>query len=282
MLEFLQEKLEGVFKNLRGYGKLSESNVAEAVREVRMALLAADVHYQIAKDLCEEVRKKCLGEEVLRSIQPGQQFVKIFHDELIALFSGADPEITEERPLRLLLCGLNGAGKTTTAAKLALFFKRRHNRVALVAGDLTRPAAMQQLQTLGKGLDVPVYCWPEEKNPVKVVTRARDQAEKDRIQVLIFDAAGRLDLDEALLAELQEVAAALDPQETLLVADAATGQSAVKVAQAFKAKVSLTGIVLSKFDGDARGRGRPLDAEDRRGAAEVPRRGGKAGWIGTL
>ena len=253
MLEFLQEKLEGVFKNLRGYGKLSESNVSDAVREVRMALLAADVHYQIAKELCDEVKRKCLGEEVLRSIQPGQQFVKIFHDELIALLAGGDRELSAERPLRLLLCGLNGAGKTTTAAKLGLFFKRAHNRVALVAGDLTRPAAMQQLQTLGKSLDIPVYCWPEEKSPAKVVARARKQAEEDRIQVLIFDAAGRLDLDEALLAELQEVAAALEPQETLLVADAATGQSAVKVAQAFQERVPLTGIVLSKFDGDARG-----------------------------
>src|SRR5262249_13312277 len=161
---------------------------------------------------------------------------------------GGEREVSDERPLRLLLCGLNGAGKTTSAAKLGLFFKRGHNRVALVAGDLTRPAAMQQLQTLGKSLDIPGYCWPEVNSPAKVVAKARQQAEADRIQVLIFDAAGRLDLDESLLAELQEVATALQPQETLLVADAATGQSAVKVAQAFQARVSLTGIVLSKFD----------------------------------
>jgi signal recognition particle subunit SRP54 len=253
MLEFLQDKLETVFKNLRGYGKLSESNVADAVREVRLALLAADVNYQIAKDVCEEVRKQCLGEEVLKSIQPGQQFVKIFHDELVKLFAGGDLAITQDRPLRLLLCGLNGAGKTTTAAKLALWFKRQRQTVALVAGDLTRPAAILQLQTLGKQIDVPVYTFPGESDPAKVVALARAEAEKNRIQVLLFDAAGRLDLDEALLLELKQVAAALEPQETLLVADAATGQSAVKVAQAFKEHVPLTGIVLSKFDGDARG-----------------------------
>ena len=253
MLEFLQDKLETVFKNLRGYGKLSESNVADAVREVRLALLAADVNYQIAKDVCEEVRKQCLGEEVLKSIQPGQQFVKIFHDELVKLFAGGDLAIAKDRPLRLLLCGLNGAGKTTTAAKLALWFKRQRQSVALVAGDLTRPAAILQLQTLGKQIDVPVYTFPGESDPAKVVTLARAEAEKNRIQVLLFDAAGRLDLDEALLLELKQVAAALEPQETLLVADAATGQSAVKVAQAFKEHVPLTGIVLSKFDGDARG-----------------------------
>jgi len=253
MLEFLQDKLETVFKNLRGYGKLSESNVTEAVREVRLALLAADVNYQIAKELCDEVKQRCLGEEVLKSIQPGQQFVKIFHDELVKLFSDGDPALATERPLRLLLVGLNGSGKTTTAAKLGLRFKRERQSVALVAGDLTRPAAMQQLQVLGKSLDIPVYCWPEEKDPLQVVARARAQADKDRIQVLIFDAAGRLDLDQPLLDELRQVSAALAPQETILVADAATGQSAVKVAQAFKEHVALTGIVLSKFDGDARG-----------------------------
>ncbi|SDU20820.1 signal recognition particle subunit FFH/SRP54 (srp54) [Verrucomicrobium sp. GAS474] len=255
MLEFLQEKVESVVKNLRGYGKLSESNVADAVREVRLALLAADVNYQIAKDLCDEVKKKCLGEEVLKSIQPGQQFVKIFHDEMLRLFSEGNPELSSARPLRILLTGLNGAGKTTTAAKLALHFRKRvkEHRIALVAGDITRPAAVQQLQTLGKSIDIPVWFWPEEKTPADLARRARAEAEKERIAVLIFDAAGRLDLDEALLAELKEVSAIIEPQETLLVADSATGQSAVKIAQAFKEHVPLTGIVLSKFDGDARG-----------------------------
>ncbi|MDE1171961.1 MAG: signal recognition particle protein [Verrucomicrobium sp.] len=253
MLELLQEKLAGVFKSLRGYGKLSESNVSDAVREIRMALLAADVHFQVAKDLCEEVKRRAMGEEVLRSIQPGQQFVKIFHDALVDLFAEGAGEMASERPLRLLLCGLNGSGKTTTAAKLGLWFKRQRQSVALVAGDMTRPAAVQQLQILGRSLDIPVYAWTEEKDPVRIVSLARAQAEKDGVQVLLFDAAGRLDLDEGLLQELQAVAAALEPQETLLVADAATGQSAVKVAQAFKERVPLTGIVLSKFDGDARG-----------------------------
>jgi signal recognition particle subunit SRP54 len=145
-LDLLSEKLQSVFKTLRGYGKLSESNVADAVREVRLALLAADVNYQVAKDFCEEVKKKCLGQEVLRSIRPGEQFVKIVHDELVAVFSTgtADPGLTPNRPLRLLLCGLNGAGKTTTAGKLALWFKNRKQHVVLVAGDLARPAAVDQ------------------------------------------------------------------------------------------------------------------------------------------
>jgi signal recognition particle subunit SRP54 len=250
MLDLLQEKLAGIFKNLRGYGKLSESNVADALKEIRMALLAADVNYQVAKELCEEVRQRAMGQEVLSSIKPGEQFVKVFHDALVALFQEQDPAINPARPLRILLCGLNGAGKTTTAAKLGLWFKRQHQSVALVAGDVTRPAAIQQL---GKSLDIPVLTWPGEQSVERLVELARAEVAQKGIKVLIFDAAGRLDADEELLAELQAVAAKLEPQETLLVADAATGQTAGKVAQAFQARVPLTGIVLSKFDGDARG-----------------------------
>ncbi len=253
MLDLLQEKLAGIFKNLRGFGKLSESNVADAVKEIRMALLAADVNYQVAKELCEDVRKRAMGQEVLSSIKPGEQFVKVFHDALVDLFKEQEPGIHSVRPLRILLCGLNGAGKTTTAAKLGLWFKRQHQSVALVAGDVTRPAAIQQLQTLGKSLDIPVLTWPEEKSVERLVELARAEATQRGIRVLIFDAAGRLDADEELLAELQAVALKLEPQETLLVADAAAGQTAGKVAQAFQSRVALTGIVLSKFDGDARG-----------------------------
>jgi signal recognition particle subunit SRP54 len=252
-LDLLAEKLQSVFKTLRGYGKLSESNVAEAVREVRLALLAADVNYQVAKDFCEEVKKKSLGAEVLASIRPGEQFVKIVHDELIACFSSDTPEMTPNRPLRILLCGLNGAGKTTTAGKLAAFFKKRKQHVVLVAGDLARPAAIDQLQILGKQIGVTVLTFPGEKSPEVVARLAKEEVARLRAEVAIFDAAGRLDVDDSLLAELEAVGKTWEPQETLLVADAATGQTSVKVAQAFKSRVPVTGLVLSKFDADTRG-----------------------------
>jgi signal recognition particle subunit SRP54 len=252
-LDLLKEKLQSVFKTLRGYGKLSESNVADAVREVRLALLAADVNYQVAKDFCEEVKKKSLGAEVLASIRPGEQFVKIVHDELLACFSSDTTELTPNRPLRILLCGLNGAGKTTTAGKLAAWFKKKKQHVVLVAGDLARPAAIEQLQILGKQIGVTVLTFPGEKSPETVARLAREEITRLRAEVAIFDAAGRLDVDDSLLAELEAVGKAWEPQESLLVADAATGQTAVKVAQAFHARVPLTGLVLSKFDADTRG-----------------------------
>jgi signal recognition particle subunit SRP54 len=252
-LDLLKDKLQSVFKTLRGYGKLSESNVADAVREVRLALLAADVNYQVAKDFCDEVKKKSLGAEVLASIRPGEQFVKIVHDELLACFSSETTELTPNRPLRLLLCGLNGAGKTTTAGKLAAWFKKRKQHVVLVAGDLARPAAIDQLQILGQQIGVTVLTFPGEKSPAQVAKLAREEVTRLRVEVAIFDAAGRLDVDDSLLAELEAVGKAWEPQETLLVADAATGQTSVKVAQAFHSRVPLTGLVLSKFDADTRG-----------------------------
>jgi signal recognition particle subunit SRP54 len=252
-LELLTEKLQGVFKTLRGYGKLSESNVADAVREVRLALLAADVNYQVAKDFCEEVKKKSLGAEVLASIRPGEQFVKIVHDELLAIFGSDTKDLTPNRPLRILLCGLNGAGKTTTAGKLAAWFKKQKQHVVLVAGDLARPAAIEQLQILGRQIGVTVLTFPGEKSPENVAKLAREEVTRLRAEVAIFDAAGRLDVDDSLLAELEAVGKAWEPQESLLVADAATGQTSVKVAQAFHSRVPLTGLVLSKFDADTRG-----------------------------
>src|SRR5882762_5774252 len=250
--DLLSEKLQGVFKTLRGYGKLSESNVADAVREVRLALLAADVNYQVAKEFCDEVKTKALGAEVLGSIRPGEQFVKIVHDELLAIFS-SDSGITPNRPVRMLLCGLNGAGKTTTAGKLAAWYKKQKQHVVLVAGDLARPAAIEQLQILGQQVGVTVLTFPGEKSVEKVARLAREEITRLRAEVAIFDAAGRLDVDDSLLAELEAVGKAWEPQESLLVADAATGQTAVKVAQAFHARVPLTGLVLSKFDADTRG-----------------------------
>ena len=252
-LDLLKEKLQGVFKTLRGYGKLSESNVADAVREVRLALLAADVNYQVAKEFCDEVKKKSLGAEVLASIRPGEQFVKIVHDELLACFSSETTELTPNRPLRILLCGLNGAGKTTTCGKLAAWFRKSKQHVVLVAGDLARPAAIEQLQILGKQIGVTVLTFPGEKSPETVAKLAREEITRLRAEVAIFDAAGRLDVDDSLLAELEAVGKAWEPQESLLVADAATGQTAVKVAQAFHSRVPLTGLVLSKFDADTRG-----------------------------
>jgi signal recognition particle subunit SRP54 len=252
-LDLLKEKLQGVFKTLRGYGKLSESNVAEAVREVRLALLAADVNYQVAKDFCDEVKVKAMGAEVLASIRPGEQFVKIVHDELLAIFGSETTELTRNRPLRILLCGLNGAGKTTTAGKLAAYFRKTKQHVVLVAGDLARPAAIEQLQILGKQIGVTVLTFPGETSPEKVAQLAREEITRLRAEVAIFDAAGRLDVDDALLAELEAVGKAWEPQESLLVADAATGQTSVKVAQAFKSRVPVTGLVLSKFDADTRG-----------------------------
>lgn len=253
MTNLLTDKLQQVFKNLRGYGKLSESNVSDAVREVRLALLAADVNYQVAKELCDEIKLKAMGEEVLKSIKPGEQFVKIFHDELIAKFNEKQRPLISDRPMRILLCGLNGAGKTTSAAKLAAFFKKNREDVVLVAGDLKRPAAIQQLKTLGEQIQVPVLSYPEETSVQRVAERAQEDAKKLFAKILIFDAAGRLDVDTDLLNELEEVAKVWNPQETLLVADAATGQTAVKVAQAFQSKVPLTGVILSKYDADARG-----------------------------
>ena len=251
--ELLQEKLQSVFKTLRGYGKLSESNVADAVREVRLALLAADVNYQVAKEFCDEVKTKCMGQDVLASIRPGEQFVKIVHDELITMFGGESKELAQARPLRILLCGLNGAGKTTTAGKLANWFKGRKQHVVLVAGDLARPAAIEQLQILGKQIGVTVLVFPGEKSPEQVAWLAREEIVRLRAEVAIFDAAGRLDVDDSLLAELEAVGKAWEPQENLLVADAATGQAALKVAQAFQSRVPVTGLILSKFDADTRG-----------------------------
>ncbi len=250
----LTEKLQSVFKKLRGYGKLNESNVSDAVREVRRALLAADVNYQVAKEFCAEVKEKAMGEEVLRSIKPGDQFVKIVNDELIARFGNKDNDISSDRPLRLMLVGLNGAGKTTTAAKLALHFKKKLKEdVLLVAGDLARPAAIDQLEALGKQINVPVLAFRGEKDVAKVAKEAAAEAERLRARITIFDSAGRLDVDDTLLEELEQVGKVWQPQETLLVADAATGQAAVSVAEAFASRVQVTGLVLSKFDADVRG-----------------------------
>jgi signal recognition particle subunit SRP54 len=272
MFPQLSDKLQEIFKDLRGHGVISESNVDAALRQVRMALLEADVDFQVARKFIARVKEKALGESVLRSITPGQQIIRIFHNELTGLLGGDAESLRLEDETRILIVGLNGSGKTTSAAKLALLLKKQGQMPALVACDLQRPAAVEQLSTLGKQIDLPVYVpEPGEKNLQRVaaaamaqfggrsssdaslnVTTARGPAEA-RPSMQIFDTAGRQEIDEALMIELKALKEFLQPQEILLVVDAATGQQAVSVARGFDAALSITGIILTKLDGDARG-----------------------------
>jgi signal recognition particle subunit SRP54 len=255
MFPQLSDKLQEIFKDLRGHGVISESNVDAALRQVRMALLEADVDFQVARKFIARVKEKALGETVLRSITPGQQIVKIFHDELTVLLGGDAEPLRLEGETRILIVGLNGSGKTTSAGKLALLLKKQGGMPSLVACDLQRPAAIQQLATLGKQIDVPVLVpSPGEKNVLRVAAAALEKARTtDASIVQIFDTAGRQEIDEALMDELIALKEFLQPHEILLVADAATGQQAVSVASGFDAALSITGIILTKIDGDARG-----------------------------
>ncbi len=254
MLSLLQEKLESAFKKLRGHGKISEANVSDAMREIRMGLLEADVDFKVAKDLCEAVRTKAVGEEVLRTVSPAQQIVKIFHDELTALLGGGAAELDIAPPERILIAGLNGAGKTTTSAKLAAFLKKQGKRPLLIACDVFRPAAVKQLVVLGESIGVPVYQPTEgEKDAVKVARQALEWVKEQGGGIAIFDTAGRQEVDEELLKELVKIRDVIDPREVLLVADAATGQQAVSVAKTFKEAIGVTGLIMTKLDGDARG-----------------------------
>jgi len=255
MFPQLSDKLQEVFKELRGHGVVSESNIDTALRHVRMALLEADVDFQIARQFIARLKEKALGEAVLRSITPGQQIVKIFHDELTVLLGGDAEPLRLEHNTRILIVGLNGSGKTTSAAKLALLLKKQDRKPMLVACDLQRPAAIEQLATLGAQIEVRVHV-PEvgERNVRRVAAAALDWAQTSAAaNVQIFDTAGRQEIDEALMQELKELKEFLQPQEILLVVDAATGQQAVSVAGGFDAALSITGIILTKLDGDARG-----------------------------
>jgi len=254
MFSNLSDNLQETFKKLRGHGKLSEKNISDALREVRLALLEADVEFSVAKEFIAKIKERALGESVLKSIQPGQQIVKIFNDELAELLGGDAAPLDLNPPARILLVGLNGAGKTTTAAKLALHLRKDGRRPLLVASDLYRPAAVEQLVTLGKQIDVPVFQpEPGEKNVLKVAKAALKWADDEGGTVIIFDTAGRQEVDEALVEELKQLHRFLNPKETLLVADSATGQQAVNVAKTFDEMIGLTGLVLTKLDGDARG-----------------------------
>ncbi len=250
----LAEKFQSVFKKLRGFGKLTDANISESLREVRMALLAADVNYQTAKRFCDNIKERALGEEVSSSVRPGDLFVKIVHDELVSFLSaGGAGTLSPQRPLSVALCGLNGAGKTTSAAKLARLLAKQGAKPLLIAADLSRPAAADQLETLGRQLDIPVLRPnPGEDLPAYLRRISSDEAFHNA-DVRIHDLAGRLELDQALLDELKTAIGLIQPTETLLVADAATGQNAANVARAFQQAAPLTGIILSKFDGDARG-----------------------------
>jgi len=255
MFSQLSDKLQEIFKELRGHGTISESNIDAALRQVRLALLEADVDFQVAKKFIGRVKEKALGEAVLRSITPGQQIIKIFHEELTALLGGDAEPLRLEKTTRILIVGLNGSGKTTSASKLALFLKKQNHAPALVACDLQRPAAIEQLATLGKQIDVPVFT-PQhgERDAQSVAAAALGRALSASAPTIeIFDTAGRQEIDEALMRELTELKRFLQPQEILLVADAATGQQAVSVATHFNKALEITGIILTKLDGDARG-----------------------------
>ena len=254
MFSQLGDKLQDIFKDLRGHGSISEANIDDALRQVRLALLEADVDFQVAKRFIARVKVKALGEEVLRSVTPGQQIVKIFHDELTALLGGDAQPLNLEKPARILMVGLNGAGKTTSSAKLAKLLKKQGRMPLLIACDLHRPAAIEQLATLAGQVDVPVYRpAATEKDVRRAATAAIEWAATQTGNVQIFDTAGRQEIDVALIEEIKLLKEFLKPQEILLVADAATGQQAVSVATHFHEALGITGIVLTKLDGDARG-----------------------------
>jgi signal recognition particle subunit SRP54 len=254
MFSQLGDKLQDIFKDLRGHGSISEANVNDAMRQVRLALLDADVDFQVAKTFISRVKEKALGEEVVRSVTPGQQMVKIFHDELTALLGGDAAPLNLDKPARILMVGLNGAGKTTSSAKLAAWLKKQGRMPLLIASDLHRPAAIQQLATLAGQVDVPVYTpSATEKNVVRSAAASLEWAKTQTGNVQIFDTAGRQEIDTALIEEIKQLKEFLRPQEILLVADAATGQQAVSVATHFNDALGITGIILTKLDGDARG-----------------------------
>ena len=254
MFDSLSGKLQNAFRNLRGLGKISESNVADSLREVRMALLEADVNFKVARDFIERVQTKAIGAEVIASVQPGQQIIKIIHDELAELLGSANAALNlSGNPACVMLVGLHGAGKTTSAGKLAKLLLKQGRTPLLVAADVYRPAAMDQLETLGKQLEIPVFLKRGETDVLKIAREALALANETNRNTLIFDTAGRLQIDEPLVQELVRLRDLIKPQEILLVLDAATGQEAVNVATHFDQALGITGSILTKLDGDARG-----------------------------
>jgi len=253
MFEVLSDKLGAVFKKLASKGKLTEKDVDEALREVRLALLEADVNFKVVKEFVARVREQALGKEVLESLTPGQQVIKVVNGELTGILGGQQRQLVHsaQPPTVIVLVGLQGAGKTTTAAKLALHLRRKGQRPLMVAADTYRPAATEQLITLGKQLEIPVFS--EGGTVAGICSGARKRAMEIAASTVIIDTAGRLHIDDELMDELAEIREKLHPSEVLLIADAMTGQEAVKIAETFHAKVGLTGVILTKMDGDARG-----------------------------
>ena len=254
MFDSLSDKLGKIFRNLKGYGRLSESNIKDAMREIKLALLEADVNFRVVKDFIASVKSKAVGKDVFDSITPGQQVVKIVHDELIELMGGTpQPVELKKYNNRIMLVGLQGCGKTTTSAKLAAYFRKKGHKPLLVALDVQRPAAIDQLIFLGKQLGIPVFYDKKEKNVVNIAKRSLIEIEKHKATLCIFDTAGRLHIDQELMDELVKLKQVIDPKETLFVADAMTGQDAVSSIKEFNDKLSVTGVVVTKLDGDARG-----------------------------
>ncbi len=255
MLETLTERLGQTFKKLRGHGKISESNVKDGMREVRLALLEADVHFKVAKEFIGKVQTRAVGEEVLKSITPGQQIVKIVHEEMVKLMGEQAVELSfaPTPPTIFLLIGLQGSGKTTTVGKLGNHLKKQGKRSLLVAADVYRPAAIKQLEVVANSVGLPCYADHESKDPVAICRAALEQAHKDQVDCLIVDTAGRLHIDQELVQELVDIKEAITPQEILFVADSMTGQEAVNISQSFHQALGIDGVILTKFDGDARG-----------------------------
>ena len=254
--EGLGEKLQETFKKLRGKGKLGEKDIKEAMREVKLALLEADVNFKVVKKFVKNVSEKCVGSEVLESLTPAQQVIKIVNDELTTLMGGSKSEIdfSGVGPTVIMMAGLQGAGKTTMSGKLALQLRKNHNkRPLLVACDIYRPAAIKQLEIVGKQIDVPVFQMGDKISPVEIAKEGIKYARENSLIVVIIDTAGRLHIDEELMTELKDVKAAVDPNEILLVVDSMTGQDAVNVAESFDNALGIDGVVLTKLDGDTRG-----------------------------
>ena len=255
MFDNLTDKLDLVFKKLKGHGKLTEKNIEEGLKEVRIALLEADVHYKVVKKLIADIKERALGQEVMASLTPGQQVVKIVNDELTEIMGTRHEELnlSGSKPASIMLVGLQGSGKTTTAGKLAVFLRKKGKKPYLVPADVYRPAAIDQLKKLGEQLSVPVYSSTVEMDPVQICREARIAAQQEGCDILLLDTAGRLHIDENLMAELCNIKDAVKPSDILLIADAMTGQDAVNIAKSFDNTLNLGGIILTKMDGDARG-----------------------------
>lgn len=254
IFESLSDKIQGALNKLKGKGKLTEKDINNAMREIKLSLLEADVNFKVVKDFIKTLKERALGSEVMNSLTPGQQVVKIVNEEMIKLLGESESKVDFSDDITvIMMCGLQGAGKTTTSGKLALKFKKQNKRPLIAACDIYRPAAIKQLEVVAKGIDVPVFKIEGEKNVVKIAEEAYKEAKKKGNDVLIIDTAGRLHIDEALMGELQQIKSSLSPREILLVLDSMTGQDAVKIAEAFNSTMEISGVILTKVDGDARG-----------------------------